>query len=185
MSVRADRHGLPLVVVAICAASMAQVARPRQMNPAIQARLTGWQVDVNRDGAMDSCQLVIQSGFSGIRCTLAGTNRPFNSQNIDLGYPEGRAFVDFDGDGRPDYCRVIGNGYPKSYASCTFADDNGFGATVTSPSLDWGYAETRQWRDVNGDRKADFCRVVGNYRETLSCTFSQGRTFGRTVNSKR
>jgi hypothetical protein len=152
------------------------------------AALAGWQADFNGDGKPDFCQIVTRTGFSGLTCRIAGTNQPIASGNLDLGYPEGRAFVDFDGDGKQDYCRVTGNGPSNGFVSCTPSDGTKFGDTLQSPPLDWGYPETRQWRDVNGDGKADFCRVVGNYRELTACTFSQGRVkpyFGRTVNSKR
>jgi hypothetical protein len=186
MSARADRYGLPLIIViALCAMSMAQTARTRQMNPAVQNKLSGWPADVNGDGKSDTCQLVIQSGFSGIKCTIAGSGQAIQSPNLDLGYPEGRAFVDFDGDRKADYCRVIDD--KRSSVACTLAEGN-FVTTLQSEPLELGYPDTRQWRDVNGDGKADFCRVVGTYRDTMACTFSQGRArpyFGRTVNSKR
>jgi hypothetical protein len=41
---------------------------------------------------------------------------------------------------------------------------------------------------VNGDGKADFCRVIGNNRELLACTLSLGRVspyFGRTITTRR
>lgn len=185
------RHGFPLALVLVCtamAAVGAQQQRARLPVQAAQAALAGWQADFNGDGSLDFCQISTRSGFTGITCRLAGTNQVIQSGNLDLGYPEGRAFVDFDGDRKQDYCRVVGNGFPNSYVTCTLSEGKAFGATLVSPSLDWGYPETRQWRDANGDGRADFCRVIGNYRETMACTFSQGRTrpyFGRTATSKR
>jgi hypothetical protein len=186
MPARDVHFGLPFIVAVSCAMSMAQVARPRQVNPAMQTKLSGWPADVNGDGRSDTCQLVIRAGFSGITCTIAGTGQVIQSGNLDLGYPEGRAFVDFDGDRKADYCRVVGD--KKSGVACTLSEGNAFGTTLPSDTLDLGYPDTRQWRDANSDGKADFCRVVGTYRDTIACTFSQGRVrpyFGRTVNSKR
>lgn len=153
-----------------------------------QLALTAWKPDFNGDGTPDSCQIVNTPGYTGLTCTISNTREVIRSGNLDLGYPEGRAFVDFDGDRKQDYCRVIGNGPPNSYVTCTLSEGKTFGATLVSASLDWGYPDTRQWRDANNDGKADFCRIVGNYRDTLACTFSQGRLkpyFGRTINSKR
>jgi hypothetical protein len=174
----------PFLAVALVCGGVAADARQR---PA-QAALAGWTADFNGDGRPDFCQIATGIGFTGLTCRIAGSGAVIKSSNLDLGYPEGRAFADFDGDGKQDFCRVIGNGYPKSYATCTLSEGRAFGATLSSPSLDWGYPDTRQWRDANSDGKADFCRAIGNYREILACTFSQGRTrpyFGRTVNSKR
>jgi hypothetical protein len=158
----------------------------RVPSAAAQAALAGWRADFNGDGTVDFCQIDSRPGYSGLTCTLAGSRQQVRSGNIDLGYPEGRAFVDFDGDRKQDYCRVIGTQSPNSFVTCTMSDGTAFGVTVKSSPLDWGYAETRQWRDVNGDGRADFCRTVGNNRELFSCTLSEGRRgFGRTVNSRR
>jgi hypothetical protein len=160
---------------------------PRATQPAAAA-LAGWQADFNGDGRADLCQIVTRQGFTGLTCKISGTNTNIDSGNLDLGYPEGRAFVDFDGDGKQDYCRIVGNGFPSSYAVCTMSDGFKWGPTLPSPSLDWGYPDTRQWRDVNEDGRADFCRAIGNYREMTACTLSQGRAkepFGRTLITKR
>ncbi len=177
-----------VLAVAGAVAAAAQTERARLSVQAAQSARAGWQADFNGDGKPDFCQIATRSGFTGLTCRIAGTNQIVQSGNLDLGYPEGRAFVDFDGDRKQDYCRVVGNGYPTSYVTCTLSDGNAFGATLVSPPLDWGYPETRQWRDANGDGKADFCRVIGNYRDTMACTFSLGRVkpyFGRMVSSKR
>jgi hypothetical protein len=152
---------------------------------AAQAALAGWRADFDGDGTVDFCQIESRPGYSGLICTLTSSRQPVRSGNIDLGYPEGRAFVDFDGDRKQDYCRVVGTA-AQGFVWCTLSEGTAFGATVRSQALDWGYAETRQWRDVNGDGRADFCRTVGNNRELFSCTLSEGRRgFGRTVNSRR
>jgi hypothetical protein len=145
--------------------------------------------DIDGDGAVDRCVTVTRPGFTGLSCTLARGGRTVSTGNIDLGYPEGRAWVDFDGDGKDDYCRLIGTGYPNSKAACLLSEGDRFGNDLISADhLDWGYPESRQWRDANGDGKADFCRVIGNNRELMACTFSLGRVqpyFGRTVTTRR
>jgi hypothetical protein len=50
----------------------------------------------------------------------------------------GRDYVDFDGDHKADYCRVVGNPGPDEHVGCTLATTKGFGYYV-SPPLDWGY----------------------------------------------
>jgi len=157
----------------------------RVPSAAAQAALAGWRADFNGDGKVDFCQIESRRGYSGLLCTVAGIRQPIRSGNIDLGQTQGRAFVDFDGDRKQDYCRVVGTG-SASFASCTLSEGTAFGVTVRSQALEGGYPETRQWRDVNGDGRADFCRTVGNNRELFSCTLSEGRRgFGRTVNSRR
>ena len=53
--------------------------------------------------------------------------------------------VDFDADGRSDYCRRVGAAYPQSRVSCTLSTGTGFGQTIQSPVLDWGYDTGRTW----------------------------------------
>ena len=53
---------------------------------------------------------------------------------------------DFSGDGKADYCRRVGgtNGV-NSFVACTLSTGTGFGKTVLSPVLDWGYDTGRAW----------------------------------------
>lgn len=185
---RRDRSRMvSLAAALLCVAVVpASSQRARVPSMAAQSALAGWSADFNGDGKLDFCQIVSRPGFNGVTCRVTGNPRPVESGNIDLGFPEGRAFVDVDGDRKQDYCRVVGSGFPSSFVWCTLSEGTSFGATVKSPSLDWGYPDTRQWRDVNGDGRADFCRAVGNNRELFSCTLSAGRQgFGRTVTSRR
>lgn len=98
----------------------------------------------------------------------------------DLGYPAGRGSVDSSGDGCPDYCRVVGF-KGSEFLSCSLGYREGSPQPndVNSPPLDIGYGNYRFWVDVNGDRKADYCRVIGNNNDyKMNCTLSTGRTFG-------
>ena len=173
-----------LTVVVICLAGVSVLGQGgRVVN---QAGSSGWRVDFNGDGTIDSCQIVGTPGYSSLACNVTGSARPVDSGRIDLGYPEGRAFVDFDGDRKSDFCRVVGNSPKQAFLRCTFSEGTAFGTTISSDALDAGTPESRQWRDVNGDGKADFCRVLGTYQPLLNCTFSLGRSgFGKTVVSKR
>jgi hypothetical protein len=182
---RAIAFSSVLLVVASGAALLSQASRlPPLADKVPQPR----GVDFDGDGKPDKCDVVSVPGFSGLSCWLSSINQTVPSNNLDLGYPEGRAWVDFDGDGRHDFCRIVGSGYPNSFALCTLSEGHSFGLTLQSSPLDWGYPETRYWRDVNGDKKADFCRVVGSNRELLACTISLGRMpphFGQTWQNPR
>ncbi|HML49810.1 MAG TPA: CHAP domain-containing protein, partial [Propionicimonas sp.] len=91
-----------------------------------------------------------------------------------------RPRVDFNNDGKADYCRVIG-GVPGYRIQCTVSTGTGFGTTYTSTTTDPGYDLGRTWTDFNNDGKADYCRVTGggsDYR--IQCTVSTGTGFGTT-----
>ncbi|MEV4315609.1 cutinase family protein [Actinocrispum sp. NPDC049592] len=148
--------------------------------------------DFDGDGKADYCRRVgITNGTdSRVACTLStgnGFGTTITSAVTDWGYPDGRAWVDFNGDGKADYCRRAGitNG-TDSRVVCTLSAGGAFGASITSPVTDWGYAAGRAWVDANGDGKADFCRVVGVTNGTdsrVACTLSAGGAFGATITS--
>jgi hypothetical protein len=146
-------------------------------------------VDFNADGRADYCRRVGNAyPTSRISCTTStgrGFGRTYISRVLDWGYETGRAWVDFNADGRADYCRRVGNAYPASRISCTTSTGRGFGRTYISRVLDWGYETGRAWVDFNADGRADYCRRVGNAypASRISCTKSTGRDttgFGRT-----
>ncbi|GAB2979062.1 CHAP domain-containing protein [Nocardioides montaniterrae] len=148
-------------------------------------------VDVNGDHRADYCRRVgnTNNQDSHVACTLStatGFGATWTSGVLDWGYDTGRAWADVNGDHRADYCRVVGGPYPQSYVSCTLTTSTGFGATRTSPALDWGYAMGRTWTDVNGDHRADYCRRVGNTNNQdshVACILSTATGFGATWTS--
>ncbi len=88
--------------------------------------------------------------------------------------------VDFNGDGKADYCRAVGNsGGANSWLGCSLSNGSGFGGEyqVMAPIADWGYGDKRFLIDYNGDGKIDYCRSVGA-GDTLACSLSNGATFG-------
>lgn len=141
--------------------------------------------DANGDGRADFCRLVGDAGNERMQCTLStgsGYGLTFTSDKSSWGSPDGRGWVDFNDDGRSDYCRVI----PGPRLSCTLSTGTAFGTTVSSPDLDQGYPDTRAWTDANGDGKADYCRRVGDGgNERVQCTLSTGSGFGATFTSDR
>ena len=65
---------------------------------------------------------------------------------VDWGFDTGRAWVDFNGDAKTDYCRRVGAvNLQTSYLSCTLSTGDGFGKTVQSPVVDWGFDTGRAW----------------------------------------
>jgi hypothetical protein len=149
--------------------------------------------DVNGDGLPDFCRGVgvTNTVDSQISCTLSmGTNfdpTPITSGLLDWGYTQGQAWVDVNGDGLADYCRVVGGtNITDGRVACTLSTGTGFGQTLISDLLDWGYPEGRTWTDVNGDGLADYCRVVGvtNHIDSwVACTLCLGTGFGDTIYS--
>ena len=144
--------------------------------------------DVNGDGRADYCRRTGGTNLvnSRIACTVsAGTafGTTFESGTVDWGYNEGRAWADFDGDGRSDYCRVVG--MPDNMrVQCTVSTGSGFGATYTSDRINWGDSLGRAWTDFNGDGRADYCRVVGSAAsKRIGCLLSSGDRFGLDVTS--
>jgi hypothetical protein len=145
--------------------------------------------DVNGDGFADYCRIVGGGPFY-IRCTLGGPNGfagEITSHAIDRGFKEGAAFVDFNGDGKTDYCRVVGTAnHTNAFVRCLLSTGTGWAADmdILSPALDWGHVSSRWWIDVNGDGLTDFCRAVGSDPNTgtgattLSCRLSRGDSFG-------
>jgi microsomal dipeptidase-like Zn-dependent dipeptidase len=147
----------------------------------------GQWADVDGDGQKDYCRLIGSANLidSQVECTLSkvGNGAKSTSAILDWGYEAGRAWVDVNGDGKADYCRVSGNS-TNGYVICTLSTGTGFGATISSGSLDWGYEAGREWVDVNGDGKADYCRVGGNSTNGyVICTLSTGTGFGATISS--
>lgn len=99
-----------------------------------------------------------------------------------------RAMADVDGDGQEDYCRIHGTA-PFIMLSCSLADDQGGfrpNSFDSAAVFDPGYPPPlfRGMADVNGDKRADYCRFVGNAPNIfLSCAFA-GNGFGaRDLNS--
>lgn len=147
--------------------------------------LTDWThaftVDVNADGLADVCYLHVASPTTTLRCLLSNgsgfgaqlaswISMPIDGGLLYWAWPRG--FYDFNGDGYPDFCRVVST----SQFKCLLGGAAGFTTTdVASPVLSMPYKEGASFLDLNGDGKVDFCRLigsVGNY--TLSCILSNG-----------
>lgn len=149
-------------------------------------------VDVDGDHRADFCRRVGNENNvdSRVQCTLSssvGFDATHTSDILDWGQDAGRSWVDVSGDGRADFCRIVGNeNHVDSRVQCTLVDDTGFGPTRTSSVLDWGLDLGRAWADVNGDDRADFCRRVGRTNKVdarVVCTLSTATGWGRSWTS--
>jgi len=97
----------------------------------------------------------------------------YSSAPLDWG-AGGIAWVDFNADGKADYCRLTAT----SGLQCTLATGRGFGETISAPPHDGGYPDGRVWGDVDGNGGADYCRRVGDGNaQRFECTLSQGNAF--------
>jgi len=158
-------------------------------------------VDVNADGKADYCRFAGNNGVPYVSCGLTtptgslvsgapdatgfGPAWGFNGGlGIDVGYSDRpRGFVDVNGDGRADYCRMIGATDNLTIA-CMTAGTGGFDANqygvTSSDHFDAGYSNMpRGFYDANGDGKVDYCRFIGaGSTLTLSCGRSNGVTIG-------
>ena len=86
---------------------------------------------------------------------------------------------DVNGDGKADYCRIIGAGQPDRYVACALASDEGFGNVEfrSAPGVTLADTAAQYYlADVNEDGRADFCTVSSRGRMvcTLATTFGFG-----------
>jgi hypothetical protein len=89
----------------------------------------GWR-DFNGDGFKDFCRTVGVAPSTQLFCTLwtpAGFGETIASGPIDVGYAGGRAWVDHNGDGKIDFCRLTGNADDQR-VTCTTSNGTAFDA---------------------------------------------------------
>ncbi|MYM90378.1 hypothetical protein GTP91_24800 [Rugamonas sp. FT82W] len=132
---------------------------------------------IQRCDTKGNCLTPMTFSYSGSAISRSSS---VSSEVLDWGQDYGRAWVDVNGDGKADYCRVIDSGQ-GTRAACTLSTGSGFGATWISDVLDAGVADkSRTWVDANGDGRADFCRKTANGTQ-LSCTMMTDQGFGNTI----
>lgn len=161
-------------------------------------------VDVTGDGIPSFCQVEINNvaapdrAAGKIRCKkliFDSNGRPsgFASEWVSGTFPDIRgwksAWVDFNGDGKKDYCTAAVTsgvlGSAKGFLRCILSSGTGFGDTIIANTsdesgLDLGYEPTYDWADVNGDGRADFCGTdsMGTARK---CYHANANGFGPAV----
>lgn len=155
--------------------------------------------DVNGDGMADLCRFLGEGDATYLSCSLRGTNRQFGPAEFPATAPQqaarfgpglaerGRFMVDVNGDGRADYCRFVGTSPETTALSCMLATDSGFGpqelksgagASRLTPRS--GQYPAELMGDVNGDGRADYCRIVGGDVSSmyLTCALASVSGFG-------
>jgi hypothetical protein len=163
----------------VCAFSTGTGLSPDMYFPVADWGYAGrrWMADFNGDGKADLCRAVGNNNGDLLACmfsTGTGLTGDHYFPVADWGYDGRRWMVDFNGDGKADLCRAVGNN--GDLLACSLSTGAGLAGeySVLAPLADWGYDDFREMADVNGDGKADFCRAVGTKKEFLGCSFSTG-----------
>jgi len=166
--------------------------------PKVDLGYEGFQkdVDVNGDGRLDYCRFVGDAPNILLSCQL-GVAKEFWSKNpygfnsitgIDQGYANmPRALIDVNGDGRPDFCRYVGDP-PNVKLSCDLAEASGFAKEQYKDPVDFlGRGDKRalliasdgtpisyirnsttgSWFAFGTDAKGIRWRLEGDIRKTL------------------
>lgn len=143
-------------------------------------------VDFNGDGKTDFCRDVMSGGpvdptglAENLKCAMStgwGMSDEWNGYIWHWGEGGTGTWVDWDGDGKTDYCRILNNAIWCAISTGTGINDQQVGVTLGVNNV--GSAGTRWFIDWNGDGKADYCRVTGGTFDAFSadfeCAFSKG-----------
>jgi hypothetical protein len=118
-----------------------------------------------------------------------------DTSGVDVWYcPSSFAhWADITGDGVPSFCvRDVGAAIPgfqqptppiSGAYHCRKWSPAGFGPDIATGVLDLGYEATQAWVDINGDGKADLCRI--DAAKKARCTLSTGIGYGTTITSSQ
>ena len=136
-------------------------------------------VDFNGDGKQDHCALgYSREGKYAVLCAIQGSDAEFKMVTLflnDYGWNGDRYWIDANGDGKTDFCRVINY---NTRLRCSYSNGTKFYDHFNSGYINIGY-----WRspaDINGDGAIDFCRLLDEGHEQIfRCLLSkQGTTLG-------
>ncbi|HEY4641998.1 MAG TPA: metallophosphoesterase [Thermoanaerobaculia bacterium] len=138
----------------------------------------GW-ADVTGDGKKSFCRLVEKDGNTIARCTKFDGMKfgsDIESGKLDnTGEVDGRAWVDVNGDGKADFCRVTYQFLKGNKLRCELSTGTAFSGAMESGSLDTGWKSPRAWVDVNNDGRVDYCRTLGSNQ--AGCVLSKSEGF--------
>jgi len=121
------------------------------------------------------CLLSTGTGWSG---TVGSTLPYVGSSDYSSNW------VDVNGDGLADHCKITGVGVP----TCTLSTGTALGAVLTGPSIGAALTTGRGWVDANGDGKIDYCYIDSStvYAYTMGavkCALNTGTGFGPRIAS--
>lgn len=136
------------------------------------------EADWDADGIPDFQRLIGNSGGYRLAVNLSAAHTVLLSDRLDPGYTESRTWVDVDGDGSKDYCRVVGDKQNQGIACNMTKMPFGWGPELRVMNIDWGYVETREWKPGSNGSPGQFCRGVGKDR---NAPLRQCLTLGRGV----
>ncbi|EOW9314901.1 TPA: NAD(+)--arginine ADP-ribosyltransferase [Vibrio cholerae] len=122
-------------------------------------------VDLDGNGDLSYCGFTVDSDGSRKRIVCAHNNGNFTYSSInislsDYGWPKGQRFIDANGDGLVDYCRVQ-HVWTHLYCSLSLPGQY-FSLDKDAGYLDAGYNNSRAWAKVIGTNKYSFCRLTSN-----------------------
>lgn len=150
------------------------------INPAVR---TGTWVDVNGDGFPDYCREIPTRGTKGFLSCIPSHGGNFgaeirNASRIELGLASMRTWIDFDGDGKADFCTFLPSGPGRGRLSCRLSTDQGFsGEAIVSGVIRWRGPQYSRWITTSSGT-VEFCTVAGN--SYVDCTISSKGVFGDT-----
>ena len=126
--------------------------------------------DLNNDGKSDFCSIVGNKPDYKLMCAFSDGEVLSNLKyfTLDVGYWDGQGLADMNGDGKDDYCRVVGDS-PNFKLACNFSEGNAFGEIKYYNLSDAGYNSFRFYADVNGNGTDEYCTQVGDVPKWIRC----------------
>ncbi len=138
--------------------------------------------DVNGDGYPDFCygknndlRCLLNKGGVSLGDMDVEDEYQWRNTSVAAGSSMRRQFVDFNGDGYLDWCRVVSDGGYRG--RCILGTGTGWGQEITSAAVSLG-GNLSAWIDINDDGRADWCR---NYDKKIRCLVSSGTGFSHEV----
>ena len=175
-----------------CTLAKGRNAEQRYAGVSFETIITGFQptgrfdwVDINGDGRPAFCRVITKAKRLGVLSCFPVNGTSFGpeirtTKPIDMGIPSGRAWIDFDGDGKMDFCTLLEKRPGVGTLSCLLSTGNGFADTpILSKQTKWKASAYRRWLTTL-DGTAEFCTVAGPGNKYVDCTVSVKTGFGET-----
>jgi hypothetical protein len=171
--------------IVLSAAAPPKICRPPSSESDLGYPETRFIFDIDNDGCEDFCRLVGGGTNHSVLCTFGHRDgaqiRPKAASTIgDGGYATTRHWIDYNTDGRMDFCRVVGSGPYEMH--CQPLQPNGTlgpKETIWDAGRDFGY--TSRWVDMNGDGIRDWCRQVGSTPSIERCLVNDRKKLGAEI----